>query len=85
MNAILIIAVTMLMNGGTGDGFMDLELRIPQKDIQMCEEAKKGIGVDTYTNNPEYRDEYKFKLRRAWCVPAARGPSDLGPIDIPIN
>ncbi len=80
MKAILIIAVTMLMNGGAGEGFMDLELHIPQKDIQMCEEAKKGIGVDTHTNNPEYRDEYKFKLRGAWCVLAPPGP-----IDIPIN
>ena len=80
MNAILIIAVTMLMNGGTGEGFMDLELQIPQPDIATCEEAKKGIGVDTHTNNPEYRDEYRFKIRGSWCVLAPPGP-----IDIPIN
>lgn len=82
MKAILIIAVTMLMGGGAGEGFMDLELRIPQKDIPICEEAKNAIGIHTYTNNPEYRDEYRFKIRRAWCVAKQPGPIDI-PIELP--
>lgn len=77
MKAILIIAITMLMGGGTGDDFMDLELRIPQKDIAMCEEAKNNIGIHTYTDNPEYRDEYEFKLRSARCVAKQPGPKDV--------
>lgn len=85
MKAVLIVAITMLMGGGTGDGFMDLELRIPQKDMLACEEAKNNIGIHTYTNNVEYRDEYKFKMRGAWCVAKQPGPSDvlleLSPLD----
>ena len=82
MKTILIIAVTMLMGGGTGDGFMDLELRIPQIDIATCEEAKNNISIHTYTDNVEYRDEYQFKLRSAWCVDKQPGPSDV-PLEIP--
>lgn len=82
MKAILIIAITMLMSGGTGDGFMDLELRIPQKDIAMCEEAKNNIGIHTYTDNAEYRDEYQFRMRGAWCVAKQPGPKDV-PIELP--
>lgn len=82
MEAVLIIAITMLMSSGAGEGFMDLELRIPQKDIQICEEAKNAIGIHTYTNNPEYRDEYRFKLREAWCVVKQPGPKDV-PIEHP--
>jgi len=74
MKAILVIAVTMLMSGGIGDGFLDLELRIPQIDIATCNEAKNGINMRTHTNNPEYRDEYKFKIRAMWCVLAPQGP-----------
>lgn len=77
MKAILIIAVTMLMGNGAGEGFIDLELQIPQKDIAICEEAKNNIGIHTYTDNVEYRDEYKFKIRRTWCVDKQPGPSDV--------
>lgn len=77
MKAILIITVTMLMGGGTGDGFIDLELRIPQKNIAICEEVKNNIGIHTYTNNVEYRDEYQFRMRGALCVAKQPGPSDV--------
>ena len=68
MKAILIIAITMLMGGETGEGFMDLKLLIPQRDISVCEEAKKGIRSNIYTNNREYTDEYKFQIRGVWCI-----------------
>lgn len=80
MKAILVIAITMLMNGGTGDGFMDFVLGIPQTDISVCEEAKKAIRSNTYTNSSEYRDEYKFQIREVWCE-LNEGLLELPPLD----
>lgn len=68
MEAVLIIAITMLMGGGTGLGFMDLELRVPQKDMIVCKEAKRNVRTRTHTNNREYGDEYKFIIRGMWCM-----------------
>jgi len=68
MKTILIIAITLLTSSGEEEYFIDHVLRIPQTNIAACEEAKKDIRSNTYTNNSEYKDEYKFKIRGVWCV-----------------
>jgi len=85
MKATLIIAITLLMNGAEvlpleGGDFIDYELRISQKDMSVCEEAKSDIRGKIYTNNAEYGDEYGFQIRRAWCVDN-EGLLELPPLD----
>lgn len=80
MKAILVIAITLLMGNGDGEGFMDFVLKIPQTDISVCEEVKKAIHSNTYINSSEYKDEYKFQIREVWCELNA-GLLELPPLD----
>lgn len=67
MNAILIITIGMSMNG-MNDQFLDLVLRIPQPNIEICEEVKKDIRSNVFAANKEIFDEYEYKIKGTWCV-----------------